>query len=296
MIRQTGINAFEADKAIPASKLLEYYNLTEMQLKLYHTLVAGYRDFELVIRLPTPLKTDAEKEALAKAMEVARNLHPELFWLGRKWKGGNYTDGTSFFLPEYFIDGESFTATVTGGKFYAPPAEAMTKAKNWIAEVKATISKILDDVPVQHGMTPIELEIAVHDWMSNTIKCDEQAPNRDNIFGALVEQKAACEGFSQAFQYMMNRMGIECMLMSGRTKQRVVNHGWNVIKLDGQWYNVDVTRNAVSVTPPLVSRRYFNLTDADLSLTHERDDKLRVNPDIVCTATKYDLKDTLINY
>lgn len=45
-----------------------------------------------------------------------------------------------------------------------------------------------------------------------------------------------CDGYSEAFKIICDRMGIPCALASSKT------HMWNNVKMDdGRWYNVDVT-------------------------------------------------------
>ena len=53
-----------------------------------------------------------------------------------------------------------------------------------------------------------------------------------------------CEGYAKAFQYIMNEVGIESAIVIGtgtNSKNETENHDWNYVKLNGQWYAVDVT-------------------------------------------------------
>ena len=55
--------------------------------------------------------------------------------------------------------------------------------------------------------------------------------------GALYDEIAVCQGYAYAFKYMMNKWGIECHYVISEE----MNHGWNIIKIDGKYYHVDVT-------------------------------------------------------
>ena len=65
-----------------------------------------------------------------------------------------------------------------------------------------------------------------------------------------------CEGYAKAFQLLLNAIGIECNYVVGNGGN--VGHAWNQVKLEGEWYNVDLTWND---TRNNSSHRYFNVTD-----------------------------------
>ena len=93
----------------------------------------------------------------------------------------------------------------------------------------------------------------VHDWLSMNVMYDRDEidkhlyrRNNHNIIGPLIERKAVCEGISLAYQYILNRFGIDCMTVSGRVLKTEGQyykeyHAWNVISLNKSNYHVDVT-------------------------------------------------------
>lgn len=92
-----------------------------------------------------------------------------------------------------------------------------------------------------------------HDWLSINVRYDSDEANKNsyklnnhNIIGPLIEHRAVCEGVSLAFQYILNRFGIDCMTVSGRAMKSEGQyykdyHAWNVVSLNGENYHVDVT-------------------------------------------------------
>ena len=50
-----------------------------------------------------------------------------------------------------------------------------------------------------------------------------------------------CEGYSKAFKFLCDKIGIPCVLVDGTAGGGA--HMWNYIALDGAWYAVDVTWN-----------------------------------------------------
>ena len=58
-------------------------------------------------------------------------------------------------------------------------------------------------------------------------------------YNALVEKTAVCQGYSEAYQALMDTVGILCNIVGSAS----LNHAWNMIQIDGKSYYVDVTWN-----------------------------------------------------
>jgi hypothetical protein len=83
------------------------------------------------------------------------------------------------------------------------------------------------------------------------------------IYGALIKKKALCEGYAKSFAYLCNLAGIENCVVSGVV---ALPHMWNMVKLDGYWYHIDVTydvpdENITFEHPEFVSYQYFLVPD-----------------------------------
>ncbi len=60
-----------------------------------------------------------------------------------------------------------------------------------------------------------------------------------SIIGALCEEMSVCDGYAKAFQYIMNRIGVDCLLITGYSGGE---HAWNMVKMDdGKYYFIDLT-------------------------------------------------------
>jgi len=283
---------FDEAKAVPASRILAYYDLNSAEKKLYEEFLAGVADLKPIIRLESSLETEDDFAMFDKIHEVILAVHPEIFWLGHECTVGHYSDGATFARPDYLIDGKILGAEYDG-RIYVPPAdEEIAAAKAWIEKQQNGISQVLKSLPVHNGMTAFELEVAVHDWLCVNIAYDEYTPNMNTLYGALIEKSAACEGYSASFQYIMRLMGVECLTVYGvfgEEEDETFYHAWNSAKLDGRWYQVDVTFDATMLEEyDLPSRRYLNRTDAYMSYDHLwQGAGIRANANIVCTATDY---------
>jgi transglutaminase/protease-like cytokinesis protein 3 len=125
---------------------------------------------------------------------------------------------------------------------------------------------------ITDGMTAYEKELAIHDWIVKWASYDTEAnnnspnarpsPDNDNPYGVFFNKKAICSGYTSTFQLFMDLLGIECITVNGFARNMETEHAWNMVRLDGEWYCVDVTWNdPVGVfSPSYVSHDYFNVT------------------------------------
>ncbi len=116
-------------------------------------------------------------------------------------------------------------------------------------EVSDDITVLLNGI-VTPGMSEYEKVKAIHDYL--IIHVDYDYDNLaagtlpDTAFtaeGALFLHSAVCEGYARAFSLLCDRSGIENALVYGTADDGtgVQNHAWNQVRVDGEWYNIDVT-------------------------------------------------------
>ena len=126
---------------------------------------------------------------------------------------------------------------------------------------------------ITEEMSDYEKELAVHDWMIAWAEYDQAAlsslpgaqptPDSDNPYGFFTGRAAICTGYTSTFQLLMDLLGIECVTVEGTAYNGTEDHAWNMVRLDGDWYCVDVTwDDPVSSTPvsPAAAHMYFNVT------------------------------------
>ncbi|MDE6595086.1 MAG: hypothetical protein K2K44_03665 [Oscillospiraceae bacterium] len=109
-----------------------------------------------------------------------------------------------------------------------------------------------------------------HDYLVLNCKNDTESPYSDTIYGTLVQKKALCEGYAKTFSYLCNLAGIENTIVTGLTQ---VPHMWNMVKLGGNWYHVDVTwdnpDDALRAEyPDVILYQYFMVTDSVIENNH----------------------------
>ncbi len=86
----------------------------------------------------------------------------------------------------------------------------------------------------------------IHDYLVDNIEYDTSL-SRENIYdvyGALVNHVAVCEGYARSFKYILEEMGIPCVMVIGtgtNSRGETERHAWNYVQVQGSWYAVDCT-------------------------------------------------------
>ena len=149
-----------------------------------------------------------------------------------------------------------------------------------------TINSILNSI-IKPGMTETEKIRTVHNWIvCNTTYNDKYYDRGDSfnhVSNLLNNKTGVCQGYSVTFYIFMKQMGIPCTLVMGKTDN--VSHAWNAVKLDGNWYYIDVTWddpvvNGKSNYPggDNISYEYLLCTYNHISKTHTEDNYIGTTP------------------
>jgi hypothetical protein len=83
-----------------------------------------------------------------------------------------------------------------------------------------------------------EISKLIHDRLAAFMSY-QSSENDQTIYGALVEQEAVCAGYASAYQYLMQKLGYQCVRVIGYVGDE--HHAWCMAKLDGEWYHIDPT-------------------------------------------------------
>ena len=64
-----------------------------------------------------------------------------------------------------------------------------------------------------------------------------------NIYGAIVNKEALCDGIADAYKYICNKCNLECIIVEGYISEMYENnfHAWNLVKVNNKWYLIDAT-------------------------------------------------------
>jgi len=122
------------------------------------------------------------------------------------------------------------TGTVT---FYA--GYRMTKSQ--LDELTKKEDKILKSLNIEK-LNNYQKIRAIYGYLTKHVKYD-YSKNKNPIvytpYGALINNKAVCQGYAVAAYNLMLKAGIDCRVITGD------NHAWNIVKLEGKYYYIDST-------------------------------------------------------
>ena len=132
-----------------------------------------------------------------------------------------------------------------------------------------------------------EKELRVHDWICQNVDYDYEGTDREKIFrviashnilGVFAYHKAQCEGIAKAVKVLLNAVDVKCIVVTGDSVKngQSVPHAWNIVDIEGDPYQLDVTWNigAMEQNNRLVAYDYFNLTDELMRQDHKTDNSL----------------------
>ncbi len=240
-----------------------YNSLNDTQKDMYNKILTGvYYMYADRIYLTDDGTDISENVNLAYGAVSAD--HPELFWLAGQYQ----------------------LLTLGGEKFYIKVKYDIDETTR-SGQVAALNKRVEEIIAATDGLTPPEKERYFHDYLCENVTYTNDGVNtRYTAFGALVNGKAVCEGYSRAMQLLCKTAGINCSLIKGIADEQA--HMWNVVEIYGEWYEVDVTWDDLEEKGTIY--RYFNITTDKMSETHTRYDAVTDKADVTnIEGLKYNL-------
>ncbi|KIR01300.1 putative cell wall-binding protease [Lachnospiraceae bacterium TWA4] len=117
-----------------------------------------------------------------------------------------------------------------------------------LKKIKSETVQLVDDVVKKvatNGLSDYEIVNAVNEYLCDTVYYPNTKPYEPithTAYGALKNGVAVCEGYACAAKLILNGCGVECDIEVGDCLNGG-GHAWNLVKVDSQWYQLDVTWN-----------------------------------------------------
>ncbi len=143
------------------------------------------------------------------------------------------------------------------------------------AYVDEAVSSVVSDFYQGGGSSDYEKVCFVRDYICDTVTYDtvhKHTKGSGHIqytaYAGLFYHTALCQGYSVLCYRLLKELGVDCRVVTGTvyvngTPER---HAWNIVNIDGLYYNLDVTMDDISE-----SRDYFLKSYISFASDHEID-------------------------
>lgn len=235
-----------------------YHSLSEAEQRLYLEMLDALTDMSDEVKLST-----LDSTLLDRIFACVLNDHPELFYV----EGFQYT--------EHFIGDELIEITFEG-------TYSMTKdeAELVLMEIEKSLSGCMSEVPLNED--EYNTVKYLYEYLINNTEYDKDADNNQNICSAFLGGRSVCQGYAKAMQYMLQKVGIQTLLVTGYTDSE--RHAWNLVRVNGKYYYLDPTWGDASYSysgdenpddetfSPSINYDYFLVTTDEILRTHSFED------------------------
>ena len=226
---------------IPEHMVTKYASLDydKRMQDVYDDVVDTMQNFRTKSYVPLTIST----EDYVKVLETVRCEQLMLFYLQNRYAG-------------------DFDSTVQTYEMNFSYKYSIKEVNIMLMETEKAAKEIM--TLTDPSMSDYEKLKIFHDYLVLNVESSTDDPTADSIYGALVNKKALCEGYAKAFSYLCNLAGIENMIVTGYTD---VDHMWNMVKLEGKLYHIDVGWDKPSAAlseryPDMVLYQYFLSEDS----------------------------------
>lgn len=106
-------------------------------------------------------------------------------------------------------------------------------------ELNSKVSSVLNSLSL--GSSSYSKVKAIYDYLCKNIDYDySNKALSHTAYGAMMNKTAVCQGYTTLFYKMCTEAGVDVRIMNGD------DHSWNIVKIDGKWYHLDSTWDAVN--------------------------------------------------
>ena len=162
---------------------------------------------------------------------------------------------------------------ITDIRFYYGDNANLETFEQRTNDLKTEIGKIVAQV---EDMSDFEKALYIHDYIVLNSEYDlellEMLKSGGTLSGELYSEKYSeysilvngtgiCGSYALAYRALMTAAGVDCLYLSSQQ----MNHAWNMVKIDGEWYHVDCCwDDPVPDTFGVTRRTHFLRTDKEI--------------------------------
>lgn len=193
------------------------------------------------------------KTAIAVAFQAARDAfcqdYPEIF----------YVDFSKVTLRLGMSNNQYILLLNNGSNanYYTEGFTSAEQVNSAITEVEAIKAEVKSVVTDEMLDNPVNLVTTIHNKLIKMFEYTYPSKanmNVNNVYGALTTGESNCEGYTRTFKWilddfnipnvMVGGMAVNAQMSEGKDKVDATMgeaHAWNYVKIENEWYAVDVT-------------------------------------------------------
>lgn len=258
-----------------------FYNQLEEESQMIYrafeknkeNMKTGTYKVELGSSFSSLLKEDNGQEELGKyyqsAIEAYTYDNPDVFYLSPNKMYLNIETTTRGSNTTYYV----YINSGNEANYLIDEFSSKAQIDSAINQIEQIRDKILQN---RKANTYQNIKM-VHDYLLENIEYDTtiSKSNIYNIYGAMVNGEAVCEGYARSFKYLMDTLNIPCTLTIGKgtnSEGKTENHAWNYVQIGSYWYAIDITWDDPVSSSGWVSQsskyRYFLKGSNDMAKDH----------------------------
>lgn len=195
------------------------YFLNALEPELYANICSVYQS-AMAFESESGFHYPMDPEDLTRLIHLVHYECPELFQLDLS-SSVSYTT----------VDGKVISMTLPYAMTQAEYETAMEQCQQAVSQLLAQCQ----------GLSDAEKERLVYDYITANCTYSTETANAGSVYGCLVEKSAKCDGISLTMKWILEQLGLSCLIISGDPVDGGIGHAWNVVCIDGQYYDVDVT-------------------------------------------------------
>ena len=157
------------------------------------------------------------------------NDNPDLFFVSSSYQYyyNKYTKTVTSVIPQYAMTQSEVTAALEIFNIGVSRA---------LKEVDSSMSDLQKALTIHDYICAYAIYPQIYDENGNYVAAWD-LDIYHSAYGFFKDYNAVCAGYTLTFSYLMKQLDIECEYVSSNAME----HAWNKIKLDGNWYNIDIT-------------------------------------------------------
>ena len=233
-------DVYSLDSFYLSSTDFSSYSNSELSLEDY--IVQNIKNFTTQIDISSYGINKNNSTLIKNTLSKIRLIYPELFYMESSYSVASTTKNIKYIKLNYSCTKDEYSKQ--------------------LASIDSKFSNILSKL--DDTMSEKEKALVLHDYLCTNFYYDQSATIFD-MYNFVEQGSGVCQAYMLTYTYLLNKVGIENYPVFSDE----ISHTWNMAKLDGEYYQIDVTWD--DYTFELLgwaNHNNFMLTDTEISTEH----------------------------